>query len=99
MTNRNWLQKLGPTLEGMGISFIEKVESKRREKVLQLLKGGAMSKKEIMSGFQFKSSVAYHLRVLKELEMITEVQEGRENKYVLNEDRIREMNGFLKNLL
>ena len=99
MANRNWLKKLGPTLEGMGISFIERVESRRRGKVLQLLKGGAMSEKEIMSRFQFKTSVGYHLRVLKELGMITEIQEEGENKYVLNEERIREINGFLRDLL
>jgi DNA-binding transcriptional ArsR family regulator len=97
MVNHSWLEKLGPTLEDMG--FIERVESRRRRKILELLKGSAVSEEEIMSRFRFRSPVAYHLRVLKELGMITEVKEEGKNKYVLNEERIREMNGFLKNLL
>ena len=70
-----------------------------RRKILELLKKGAMSAGEIASNFSItQSTVSYHLKVLKEADLIFEKKDKNYIYYRLNASVLEEIMLWIANL-
>lgn len=79
-------------------SFKALADPVRRE-ILQLLKNGRMSAGDITRHFHMtKATISYHLRLLKEADLIWEEKEKNFIYYDLNLTLIEEIMGWLINL-
>lgn len=79
-------------------SFRALADPVRRE-ILQLLKNGRMSAGDIARHFHMtKATISYHLRLLKEADLIWEEKEKNFIYYDLNLTLIEEIMGWLINL-
>lgn len=79
-------------------SFKALADPVRRE-ILQLLKNGRMSAGDIAQHFHMtKATISYHLRLLKEADLIWEEKEKNFIYYDLNLTLIEEIMGWLINL-
>lgn len=70
-----------------------------RRKILELLKEGAMSAGDIASNFSItQATVSYHLKVLKEADLIFEKKDKNYVYYQLNASVLEELMLWMANL-
>ena len=66
-----------------------------RRQILLLLKKKNMTPSEIAKKFNFTfPAISSHLRILKEADLVTEIKQGKNRIYSLNEEKTLEMMKF-----
>ena len=70
-----------------------------RRKILMLLKKHPMTPSEISKHFDFTfAAVSVHLRVLRDADLVTEIKEGKNRYYSINQKKALELLEFFESL-
>lgn len=68
-----------------------------RRQILDMLIGGERSVRSIAEPFMAsRPAISQHLRVLLDAELVAEQRDGRERRYRLRPERLREVEGWLQ---
>lgn len=80
------------------IDIFHAVSDATRRGILDQLSRGDRHAGEIANTFPIsRPAISKHLRVLREASLVSERHEGRNRVYRLNAERLREVDGWLKN--
>jgi DNA-binding transcriptional ArsR family regulator len=83
----------------MGCCF-KAISDERRRKILQILSKGKATAGDIASKFEISQpTISNHLKILKEADLIKEDRVKQNRIYSLNEDTLKVISSFLKDIL
>jgi DNA-binding transcriptional ArsR family regulator len=82
------------------MEVFEAIAQPKRREILRLLAGGERSAGELASNFDVtQPAISQHLKVLKETGLVDERRDGTRRLYSVRADGLRDLHGFLADVL
>jgi DNA-binding transcriptional ArsR family regulator len=84
----------------MAVEVFEAIAQPTRREILRLLAGGERSAGDVASRFSVtQPAISQHLKVLKESGLVTDRREGTRRLYSVRSEGLRDLHGFLADVI